>query len=174
MSAIDFDLNLIEGVAFDVDGVLSCSTIPIGADGEPMRMVNIKDGYAIQYALKTGLKLAIITGGTTISVHERFINLGMEDVYMGAMHKLPVLKEWADRHSLQLDRIAYVGDDIPDIPVLKAVGLSCCPSDAATDVRCICRYISKVAGGYGVGRDLLEQILRAKGLWMNDEQAFGW
>lgn len=174
MSAIDYDLTKIRAVAFDVDGVLSPSTIPLSADGEPLRMVNIKDGYAIQLAVKCGLHLAIISGGNTKAVKIRFAGLGMTDIFMGAAHKLPVLQEWMQRLDLTPEEVAFVGDDIPDLRPLRYVALSCCPYDAAAEVRATCRYVSRFTGGYGVGRDILEQILKAKGLWMHEHQAFGW
>jgi 3-deoxy-D-manno-octulosonate 8-phosphate phosphatase (KDO 8-P phosphatase) len=174
MSAIDYDLKNIKAVAFDVDGVLSPSTIPLTVDGEPMRMVNIKDGYAIQLAVKRGLKMAIITGGNTAAVRVRFAGLGIEDIYLGSAQKLPVLEEWMRKHGLCREQVAYVGDDIPDLPALRYAGLSCCPYDAAAEVRQVSHYISRFTGGYGVGRDILEQILKAQNLWMNDDTAFGW
>lgn len=174
MSSIDYNLTKIKGIAFDVDGVLSPSTIPLSENGEPLRMVSIKDGYAIQLAVKRGLKLAIITGGNTAGVEKRFRGLGMTDVYMGCAHKLPMLEVWMNQVNLSPDEVIFVGDDIPDIPALKTVGLPCCPADAATEVRAVCRYISPRHGGYGVGRDILEQVLKAQDLWMSDMVAFGW
>ncbi|MDE6825234.1 MAG: HAD family hydrolase [Paramuribaculum sp.] len=174
MSRIDYDLSRIRAVAFDVDGVLSPSTIPMGPDGIPMRMANIKDGYAMQLAAKCGLKMVIITGANTPAIEVRYKALGIDDVYLKAAHKLPILNEWMSRNGLAPEEVAYVGDDIPDIAAMKAVGLKVCPADAAVDVRVIADYISPSDGGYGVARDLLEQILRAKGQWMADEKAFGW
>jgi len=174
MSAIDYELRKIRAIAFDVDGVLSPSTIPLSPEGEPLRMVNIKDGYAIQLAVKCGLHLAIITGGNTHAVKVRFEGLGMTDIFMGAAHKLPVLREWMNSRGLAPEEVAYVGDDIPDLMALRAVGLPCCPYDAVPEVRDTSRYISRFTGGYGVGRDIIEQVLKAHGLWMNDPKAFGW
>ena len=174
MSAINYDLKQIRAIAFDVDGVLSPSTIPLSTEGEPLRMVSIKDGYALQLAVKCGLHLSIITGGNTHGVKVRFSSLGIQDIYMGASHKLPVLKEWMAKHDLKPEEVAYVGDDIPDLRVLRYVGLSCCPYDAASEVRSTCRYISRFTGGYGVGRDIIEQVLKAHGKWMRDDDAFGW
>lgn len=174
MSAINYNLDTIKAIAFDVDGVLSPSTIPLSVDGEPMRMVNIKDGYAIQLAVKRGLKLAIITGGKTRAVKVRFEGLGITDVYLGAASKLPVLQEWMNKHGLKPEQVAYVGDDIPDLPPMRRVGLPCAPYDAAPEVKATALYISRFSGGYGVGRDILEQVMKAQGIWMNDEEAFGW
>lgn len=174
MSSIDYDLRRIKAIAFDVDGVLSPSTVPLSVDGEPLRMVNIKDGYAIQLAVKRGYKLAIITGGNTKGVKVRFEGLGMQDVYMSAAHKLPVLQEWMSKYNLSKEEVAYMGDDIPDLTALNNVGLACCPNDAAWEVKQSCRWISRFAGGAGCARDLIEQVMKANGDWLKEEDAFGW
>lgn len=174
MSSIAYDLRLIRGVAFDVDGVLSPSTVPMGSDGVPSRMVNIKDGFAMQLAVKRGLKLAIITGADTPAIVSRYNALGITEIYLKAGEKLPVLEAWMERHGLCRDEVAYVGDDIPDLKAMVAVGLAVAPRDAAAEVRDIARYVSVYDGGYGVARDLLEQILKAQGHWMSDAQSFGW
>lgn len=174
MSSIDYDLKKIRGVVFDVDGVLSPSTIPMSPEGEPCRMVNIKDGYALQLAVKRGLKLAIITGAKTKGVELRYRGLGIEDVFIGASVKLPIMQEWLEKHGLSADEVAYVGDDIPDFQVMTIVGLPVAPKDAAPEVKAVAKYISPVLGGYGVARDVLEQIMKAHGVWANDLTAFGW
>lgn len=174
MSKTDYDLTGIKGLAFDVDGVLSPSTIPMGSDGVPMRMVNIKDGYALQHAVKCGLKIAIISGANTESIRTRYSALGIQDIYLGSAHKLPVFHEWMDRYGLKPEEVIFCGDDIPDIPCMQEAGLAVAPADAAEEVRLIAAYITCAAGGYGVARELLEQILRARGQWMHDARAFGW
>ena len=174
MSRTPYDLTLIRGIVYDVDGVLSPQTIPLGLDGRPMRMVNIRDGYAMQLAAKRGLRQAIITGGDSGEVATRFRGLGIKDVFLKAALKRPVLEQWMQAEGLKPEEVAFVGDDIPDIPAMRYVGLSVCPRDAAPEVRETAVYISPVNGGYGVARDLLEQILAAKGEWMSDINAFGW
>ncbi|WP_295728386.1 HAD family hydrolase [uncultured Muribaculum sp.] len=174
MSKIDYDLRLIRGIAFDVDGVLSPSCIPLGADGMPQRMVNIKDGYAIQLAVKCGYHIAIITGGDSQAIHDRFSGLGVKDIYMKAGVKIKVLHDWMSLHGLRPEEVAYAGDDIPDYEVMKHVGLPVAPRDAACEIKEAARYISPYDGGQGVGRDLLEEVMRAQGHWMNDAKAFGW
>lgn len=174
MSRIAYDLAKIKAVAFDVDGVLSPSTVAMGNDGVPCRMVNIKDGYAIQLAVKLGLKISIITGADTQSIITRYGALGVSDVYLRSASKLPILQKWMDDNSLKTYEVAYVGDDIPDLTAMAAVGLPVAPRDAAPEVRDAACYISPVCGGYGVARDLLEQILKAKGQWLSDAHAFGW
>lgn len=174
MSKIDYPLASIRGVVFDIDGVLSPSTVPLGEDGVPRRMVNIKDGYVLQLAVKRGLKIAIITGANTQSVAVRYGMLGIKDVYLSAAHKLPVLREWLAKEGLSADQVAYCGDDIPDLECMQAVGLAVAPADAAIECRNIARYITTADGGYGVARELLEQVLKAKGQWMDNAEAFGW
>lgn len=174
MSAINYDLTKIKGFAFDIDGVLSPSTIPMDENGTPLRMVNIKDGYALQLAVKLGYKIAIITGGTTRANEVRYSALGIKDIYQGVAKKLPCLTQWLTDNALSPEEVVYMGDDIPDLPVLRAVGLSCAPHDAASEVLATARYISRFNGGYGCVRDVVEQVLRANGQWMADSKAFGW
>lgn len=176
MSTINYDLNKIKALAFDVDGVLSANVIPMSTEGEPMRTVNIKDGYALHLAAKQGILLAIITGGRTEAVRKRFIALGIpaENIYMGSSVKIHDYLDFRNRYGLKDEEIIYVGDDIPDIEVLSTCGLPCCPADAIPEVKRIVKYISHRCGGYGCGRDIIEQYLKVKGLWMSDESAFGW
>ena len=162
MSTINYDLSRIKALAFDVDGVLSSTTVPLHPSGEPMRTVNIKDGYAIQLAVKKGLHIAIITGGRTEAVRIRFEGLGVKDLYMGSAV-----------YGLSDDEILYMGDDVPDIEVMRECGLPCCPKDAVPEVKSVAKYISYADGGPGCGRDVVEQVLKAHGLWMAQD-AFGW
>ncbi|MDD2960856.1 MAG: HAD-IIIA family hydrolase [Muribaculaceae bacterium] len=174
MSGINYDLSKIKGFAFDVDGVLSASQIPLHPSGEPMRMINIKDGYALQLAIKHGYHIAIITGGNTESVKRRFEGLGIPDVYMGAAVKLPILESWMEKHKLKPEEVIYMGDDIPDFEAMIKIGLSACPADAASDILKIAGYVSPYAGGAGCGRDIIEQVMKAQGEWLSDKRAFGW
>ena len=176
MSTINYDLKKIKALLFDVDGVLSANVIPMSHEGEPMRTVNIKDGYAIHLAAKQGVLLGIISGGKTEAVRRRFCSLGIpdEDIYLGSSIKIHDYRDFRDRHGLADEEILYVGDDIPDVEVMRTCGLSCCPKDAAPEVKAVARYISHADGGYGCGRDIVEQVLKVHGLWMADEKAFGW
>lgn len=174
MSSIPFDLNKIKAFAFDVDGVLSTSTIPLHPSGEPMRMINIKDGYAIQYAVKQGYPIAIITGGKTDAVRKRFDGLGITDIYLGASAKLPIFESWIKKHNLTREDVLFMGDDIPDMEIMKITGLPAAPKDAACDIIDIAKYISPFNGGEGCVRDVIEQTLKAQGKWMSDKKAFGW
>lgn len=174
MSGIPYDLNKIKAFAFDVDGVLSPSTIPMHISGEPLRMVNIKDGYAIQLAVKMGFPIAIITGGNTEAVRKRFEGLGVKDIFLGASAKLPIYESWLKKYQLCDDEVLYMGDDIPDIEIMRRVGLAVAPRDAAVDILEIAHYISTFDGGMGCAREVIEQVLRAQNKWMSDKKAFGW
>lgn len=171
---INYDLKTIKAVIFDVDGVLSSETITMDSNGEPLRTVNIKDGFAIQLAVKRGLYIAIITGGNTSAVKKRYEGLGVTDLYMGCNVKLRAYQDFRCRYHLDDSEIIYMGDDIPDMEIMQKVGCPCCPADACTDVKELSMYVSGKKGGHGCGRDVLEQVLRAQGKWCNDHTAFGW
>lgn len=174
MSGIQYDLTKIKAFAFDVDGVLSASSIPLYPTGEPMRVINIKDGYAIQLAVKLGYPLAIITGGRTEAVNARFKGLGVTDLYLGASVKLPIYEEWLSKHHLTDSQVAFMGDDIPDLEIMRRAGLPAAPADACPDILDAAIYISPHNGGMGCARDLIEQTLKANGDWLKDRHAFGW
>lgn len=175
MSTINYDLTKIKALAFDVDGVLSGDMIPLHPSGEPMRTVNVKDGFAMQLAVKKGLIIAIITGGKTEAVRKRFEGLGVkpEDIYLGASRKIVNYKDFCARHGLKDEEILYMGDDVPDIEIMRECGLPCCPKDAVPEVKAEAKYISHLPGGAGCGRDVLQQVLKAQDKWM-DDFAFGW
>ena len=174
MSGISYDLSKIKAFAFDVDGVLSTSTISLHPSGEPMRMINIKDGYAIQSAVKSGYPLAIITGGKTDAVRKRFTSLGVSDIFLGADIKLPIYEKWLEKHNLTDEEVMFMGDDIPDMEIMLRAGLPVAPADAANDVLTIAKYISPYKGGEGCGREIIETVMKAQGKWIADKKAFGW
>lgn len=172
---INYDLTKIKALVFDVDGVLSANTvILIGTDGQPHRTANIKDGYALQLAAKKGLDLAIITGGRSLAVQARYENLGIKHIYMGVGVKINCFRAWCNEKGYSLDEVLYMGDDIPDYEVMKACGCPVCPQDAATEIRDISCYVSDRNGGEGCVRDVIEQVLKAQGKWMETADAFGW
>ena len=173
MSSINYDMNKIKAFVFDVDGVLSCDVIPLHPNGDPMRTVNIKDGYALQLAVKKGYQVAIITGGYTEAVRIRFSRLGITHIYMKSAVKLKDYQDFLEKTGLQPEEVMYAGDDIPDYEVMKLVGLPVAPADAAPEIKRIAKYISHKNGGHGVARDVIEQTMKAQGVWMGDE-AFGW
>ena len=171
---INYDLKTIRAIIFDLDGVLSAETIPLGTDGVPCRTVNIKDGYAIQLAMKMDLRIAIISGCKIESVAARYRGLGMEDIYLGAAVKVQTYEEFLARYGLADKEVMFMGDDIPDLEVMRRVGCPVCPKNACAEVRSASIYVSDYAGGYGCGRDVIEQVMRAQGKWLKDERAFGW
>ena len=171
---INYDLNKIKAIIFDVDGVLSSETITMSAEGEPLRTVNIKDGYAIQLAMKLGLRIVILTGAKTKGVRVRYEGLGVEDIYIGCAVKIETYDAFLAKYGLKDEEVMYMGDDIPDLEVMRRVGCPVCPKDACTEVKEVSLYVSHRDGGYGCGRDVVEQVLRAQGKWLKDEKAFGW
>lgn len=168
------DITKIKAFAFDVDGVLSSDTVTLHPTGEPMRVVNIKDGYALQHAVKKGYPIAIITGGHTEAVRIRFEGLGIKDIYMHSAYKMKDFLDFVEKHGLTPDDVLYMGDDIPDYTILKKCGFPCCPADAVDEIKQVSCYISPKNGGYGCGRDVIEKVLKAQGKWMSDADAFGW
>lgn len=172
---INFDLKKIKALAFDVDGVLSANHVVLFEEGgQPCRTANIKDGYALQLAVKQGLDIAIITGGKSEAVRQRYVGLGIQNVFMGVSVKITCFDQWLEESGLKAEEVLYMGDDIPDYEVMRACGLPCCPADAAVEIKEISTYISDRRGGDGCVRDVVEQVLRAQGRWMADREAFGW
>lgn len=173
MSSINYDLKKIKAFVFDVDGVLSCDVVSLSPEGDPMRTVNIKDGYALQLAVKKGYQVAIITGGYTEAVRVRFSRLGITHIYMKSAVKVHDYKDFLEKTGLKPEEVLYAGDDIPDYEVMQLVGLPVAPADAAPEIKQIARYISHKKGGEGIARDVIEQTMKAQGQWMGNE-AFGW
>ncbi len=166
-------LKKIKAFVFDVDGVLGSDRVLLHHNGEMLRTMNIKDGYALQYAIKKGYKIAIITGGGSDSVRKRFENLGIEHVYILSQNKLEDYLHFLENNQLTDEEILYMGDDIPDYHVMRRVGLATCPSSAVEEIKAISAYISDKKGGEGAVRDVIQQVLKAQGKWMNEE-AFHW
>ena len=166
-------LKEVKAFAFDVDGVLSSPLVYLHPGGELMRSMNTKDGYALQYAVKRGYPIAIITGGKTESVAARFMGLGITDIYLGSSSKPGDLEDFMRKYDLQPGEILYMGDDLPDYEIMQLVGVPCCPSDAVEEIKSVAHYISPFAGGHGCARDVIEQVLRLHGRWM-DGESFVW
>ena len=171
---INYDLSKIRAIIFDLDGVLSASTISLGADGSPLRTVNIKDGYAIQLAMKMGLRIAILSGCKIEAVRHRYEGLGMEDIFLGAAVKIQIYEQFLQKYGLKDEEVMFMGDDIPDLEVMRRVGCPVCPADACPEIKSVSLYVSQQKGGYGCGRDVIEQTLKAQDKWLRDERAFGW
>jgi len=170
---INYNLKKIKAFVFDVDGVLSSNRITLDTNGDPMRTVNIKDGYALQLAVKKGFEVGIITGGYTQAVKIRYEKLGVKHIYMASYLKIHDYENFLKATGLKDEEVMYCGDDLPDYGVMKKVGLPVAPADAVPEIKDIACYISPCDGGCGVARDIIEQTLKIHGLWM-DEEAFGW
>ena len=171
---INYDLNKIKAIIFDIDGVLSAETINLSADGVPLRTVNIKDGYAIQLAVKLGLRIVILTGANIPSIRVRYEGLGVEDIYLGCAVKIETYNQLLEKYGLKDEEVMYMGDDIPDLEIMRRVGCPVCPKDACPEIKEASLYVSDRKGGYGCGRDVIEQVLRAQGKWVMNAKAFGW
>lgn len=167
------ELGKVKAFVFDVDGVLSDSKITLHSNDGLMRSMNIKDGYAIQYAVRKGYPMAIITGGTSENVKKRFANLGVKDIYIKSRNKMDDLGDFMERHGVGAGEILYMGDDLPDYQVMRHVGFPTCPADADSEIKEISVYISEKKGGEGCVRDVIEQVMRLQGTWMQDD-AFHW
>ncbi len=163
------ELKKVKAFVFDVDGVFSSSVLMMDAEGELIRSMNVKDGFAMQLAARNGYHIAVITGGNSEAVRKRFNLLGVYDVYLKSSKKLDDFAHFCNKYNLKPEEILYMGDDIPDYPVMQKVGFPACPSDAVFEIKQIARYISAYSGGHGCVRDVLEQVLRAHGIWMSDD-----
>jgi 3-deoxy-D-manno-octulosonate 8-phosphate phosphatase (KDO 8-P phosphatase) len=155
----------IKTFVFDVDGVLAIDTMIVMPDGELVRSMNSKDGYALQLAVKKGYHVVIITGGNSEAVKQRLVKLGVTAVFLGVHNKQEKLKAFAQEHNLHLDEMLYMGDDIPDYVAMQLTGLPCCPADAVPEIKQISKYTSPFTGGYGCGRDVIEKVLKLNGHW---------
>jgi len=161
----------ITTIILDVDGVLTNGYVTIMPNGELVRTMNIKDGYALKTAVDKGYRVCVISGGTNEGVRTRLANLGIEDIYLGAHQKIEQWNLLKKKYNLDASEVLYMGDDIPDLPVLMEVGLPCCPNDAAPEIQQISKYISYKKGGEGCVRDVLEQIMRVQGKWTEETEA---
>ncbi len=162
------DFKNINTFVFDIDGVLTNSTVLVLPDGVMARTMNIKDGYALQLAIKKGYHIAIISGGNSKEVIARFKKLGIQNVYLEVENKSKVLSEFLTKNNISSSKVLYMGDDIPDVDVMKMVGLSCCPNDAVPEIKSISKYISHLNGGEGCVRDVIEKVMKLHKHWHAD------
>lgn len=167
------ELKNVKAFAFDVDGVFSSASVILHPSGEMLRTSNIKDGYAIFHAVKMGFPIAIITGGDSEIVKDRFLKLGVKHVYLKSQDKMVDFRDFLEKENLKPEDILYMGDDIPDYPVLSAVAIPTCPEDAAVEIKSVSKYISHRKGGEGCVRDVVEQVMRSQNKWMNAD-SFSW
>lgn len=163
------ELKKIRAFVFDVDGVLSHQDMNLAPDGELIRTSCTKDGYAIMYSIRKGYIVAVISGGGAPGIGERLEKLGLkkEDIYLKTANKTVALQEIMERYNLQASEVMYMGDDIPDYMVMTMVGLPVCPVDACEEIKSVSRYISDIEGGKGCVRDVMSQVLKARGDWMD-------
>ena len=162
------ELEQVEAIVFDVDGVFTDGGIIPLVNGDFIRKYNAKDGYSVAYAVRQGVRIIIISGGRGATLESRFQHLGVKEAYFDVGDKLTLLREIVERDGLHKENLIYMGDDIPDLECMNYVGIPVCPADAATEVIEVSRYVSRYGGGQGCVRDVMEQILRAKGLWAKD------
>ncbi|MFV0247988.1 MAG: KdsC family phosphatase [Tenacibaculum sp.] len=158
-------LPQIDTFIFDVDGVLTNGMISIMPNGEFVRNMNVKDGFALKLAVSVGYRICIISGGTNNNVKTRLANLGIDDIYLGAHNKIEPFNEFVKKYNLRTENILYMGDDLPDYTVMKLVGMPCSPSDAVREIQQIAKYISNKKGGDGCVRDVIEQVMRVQKKW---------
>lgn len=155
-------------LVFDVDGVLTDGTLMILPAGVMARKMNVKDGYALQLAVKRGYNIVIISGGNSEEVRDRLNKLGVSGVFMRVIDKVSILESYLQEHNLSWKEVLYMGDDIPDLSVMQKVGLACCPLDAVEEIKEVSAYISPLNGGFGCVRDVIEKVLKLKGHWKED------
>jgi len=158
-------LKHITTFIFDVDGVLTDGMLSITSDGELLRNMNVKDGYAMKTALNAGFNICIISGGNNPGVEVRLGGLGIKDIFLGADNKIDQFEEFTSKKNIKPENVLYMGDDIPDIPVMKKVGLATCPQDAVSEVKGVSHYVSHKHGGKGAVRDVIEQVMKVQDEW---------
>ncbi len=166
-------LRKISTFIFDVDGVMTNGIVLLTPDGDMLRSMNVKDGYALQLAVRKGYRIVIISGGNSESVRKRFTDLGVTDIFLAVGNKLQVYEKFISESGTDPDTVLYMGDDIPDYKVMEKVGVAACPADAREEIKSVSAYISSAAGGYGCVRDVIEQVMKLQGTWFDDD-GFHW
>lgn len=164
------DIARIEAMIFDVDGVMTDGRIIPTAEGDFIRCYNCKDGYALAYAIRHGYRVCVITGGYGKILERRLRMLGIQDFYIDCMDKISTLREYMKKYNLNPENVLYMGDDIPDLECMREVGMPVCPADSAAEVIECSRYVSEFEGGRGAVRDIVEQVLRARGDWAKSSE----
>ena len=157
--------NYIKTMIFNIDGVFADSRLTVFEDGSMIRVMNVRDGFAVKEALRAGIQIIVITGGSSLGVVKRLKGLGIKEIHWGIQDKMATYKEIIAKHGLDEAFILYMGDDLPDFQVMRRVGFPVCPADAATEIIKIAQYISPFAGGAGCVRDVIEKTLRVQGTW---------
>ena len=163
----------LKAFIFDIDGVLSLQTIGLNTFGVPNRTVNLRDGYALQFAVKKGYHIGVISGSSSKEYQKRLKLLGVKDIFLNSRSKLEHFNTFLKKYNLDRSEVLFMGDDIPDFKVMKEAGVPVCPSDADSEIKQVAVYISDKKGGEGCVRDVIEQVLRLHNKWM-DSDAFSW
>lgn len=158
-------MNDITTFIFDVDGVLTDGSVHVTPEGEMLRIMNIRDGFAMKAAIESGYNVCVISGGKNEGVRIRLRNLGIIDIHLGAPDKVETFKEYIELYNIKPEQVLYMGDDIPDYHVMKLVGLPTCPQDSSPEIKGICEYISHKKGGKGAVREVIEQVMKVQGKW---------
>ncbi len=158
---------------FDYDGVLTDGKVFVINDHEQLRSSNVKDGYALQYAVKKGYRVAVISGGKSKTMTKRMNTLGITDVFLGIDNKIETYRKYLLDNNIKQEEVLYMGDDIPDFEIMNEVGVATCPSDSAQEIKAIADYISDIKGGEGCVRDVIEQVLKLQDKWFHPD-AFHW
>lgn len=166
-------LKKINTLIFDYDGVLTDGTVITTENGDQLRSGHVRDGYALHLALKKGYNIAVISGGTSDSISLRLKTLNLTDIFIRVSNKIEIFNQYIKQKNVDTSQVLYMGDDIPDYKVMQMVGLPVCPADAAEEIKSISKYISSYKGGHGCVRDIIEQLMKIQGTWMNDD-AFEW
>lgn len=161
-------LKRVKAFVLDVDGVLTNGEVLVTEKGEQLRGFNIRDGYALQLAVKKGFPIAVITGGKSEGVRLRLEGLGIIDIFMGIQHKTSCFNKWLNEQQFQAEDVLYMGDDIPDLTIMREVGMAVCPNDAAEEIKAVSHYISSKDGGKGAVRDVIEKVLKLQNKWDDD------
>lgn len=154
----------------DVDGVLTDGSLWLMPGGTQVRKMNIRDGYALQLAIKKGYRIFIISGAVSPEVTQRLQGLGLTDIRMGVKNKAAALQEYCNLNGIQLSEVVCMGDDVPDIPMLQMAGVACCPADAIPEIRLQAMYVSPHKGGEGCVRDVIEKVMKLRGDWSADTE----
>jgi 3-deoxy-D-manno-octulosonate 8-phosphate phosphatase (KDO 8-P phosphatase) len=158
-------LNDITTFIFDIDGVLTDSSVHVSQNGEMLRIMNIRDGFAMKAAIESGYNVCIISGGSNEGVRIRLRNLGISEIHLGSSDKVATFKEYTEIYNINPEHVLYMGDDIPDYHVMQLVGLPTCPQDAVAEIKGISKYISHKNGGRGAVREIIEQVMKVQGKW---------
>jgi len=158
-------LNHIKAFVFDVDGVLTNGQLLITEQGDLLRSMNVKDGFALKNALQKGYKICIISGGNNPGVEKRLADLGVHKIFMNVQDKMTCLDEFVSDENLDLEHVAFMGDDLPDYHVMQKSGLAVAPQDAVPEIKKIADYVSHLNGGNACVRDIIKQVLSVQGNW---------